>query len=343
LTNVRQDGGDAGSSEAIAVADESPRYPIRVVCRRTGLKPATLRAWEKRYHVVDPGRTQTDRRLYSESDIRRLSMLQQAIGAGWRIGQVAQLPDGEVEKLLESTPRSRTQPVPLAIASVSERTKVVSPARPSRPELESYLEPIWALDSDTLRRRLEEALLTETRQQVIETVVSPLVEEVGNQWANNSMRPVHEHFATAVIRAFLSSLRNDFNSGNGDHRLIVTTPQGQLHEIGAMIAANVAEDAGWGVTYLGPNLPAEEIALAARQRQARAVVLSIVLCVERAQLEESLHILRRLLPDSIAIVAGGRATADISSTLEEVNAHVPRTLAQYRALLGEWIEPVRST
>lgn len=342
MTNVRQNERDSHPPATEVTADQISRYPIRVVCRRTGLKPATLRAWEKRYQVVDPGRTITDRRLYSESDIRRLSMLQRAIGAGWRIGQVAQLPDPEVEKLLESSPGAGVTTAGPLVGTSPPRSGVDSLARPARPELEAFLESIWALDSDALRRRLEEALLSSTRQQVVENVVSPLVEEVGSQWAGNTMRPVHEHFTTAVVRAFLSSLRNDYNSGNGDHRLIVTTPQGQLHEIGAMIASTIAEDAGWGVTYLGPNLPAEEIALAARQRQVRAVVLSIVLCVERAQLEESLHILRRLLPDSIAVVAGGRATADISETLHEIGAHVPRALSEYRALLGGWIEPNRS-
>ena len=266
-------------------------------------------------------------------------MLQRAIGAGWRIGQVAQLPDLEVEKLLESSPGigALVSGSRLGMPPMPPSTDAAAP-RPERPELEPYLEPIWALDSDTLRRRLEEALLSSTRQQVVEKIVSPLVEEVGSQWASNTMRPVHEHFTTAVVRGFLSSLRSDFNSGNGDHRLIVTTPQGQLHELGAMIASTIAEDAGWGVTYLCPNLPAEEIALAARQREVRAVVLSIVLCVERAQLEESLHILRRLLPDSIAIVAGGRATADLSATLREIGAHVPQALAEYRELLDGWIE-----
>jgi len=307
-----------------------------VVCRRTGLKPATLRAWEKRYNVVDPGRTATDRRLYSEADIHRLALLQRAIGAGWRIGQIAPLPDTEIEQLLESNaPAAAPQLIEFAPESGDLAQAVASPPRP---ELAPYLEPVWDLDAEILRQRLEAALLDRTRQSVVETVVGPLVHEVGSLWARGAMRPVHEHFTTAVVRGFLSSLRNQYNTGNGDYRAIVTTPQGQLHEIGALIAATVAEDAGWAVTYLGPNLPAEEIALAARQRQARIVVLSVVLCVGRAQLEENLHTLRRLLPDTVGLVIGGRAVPEIEETLNAIDALTPESLTDYRNLLGRLIE-----
>src|SRR5919107_4915681 len=70
---------------------EGPRHPMRVVTRRTGLSADVLRVWEKRYGVVTPSRSDTGRRLYSDTDIERLRLLHRATLAGRSIGQVAGL------------------------------------------------------------------------------------------------------------------------------------------------------------------------------------------------------------------------------------------------------------
>ena len=77
-----------------------PRHPIKVVARRTGLTPDVLRVWEKRYRAVSPTRLDTGRRLYSDADVERLLLLRRATLAGRRIGQVAKMPNAELEPLV---------------------------------------------------------------------------------------------------------------------------------------------------------------------------------------------------------------------------------------------------
>ena len=79
--------------------DLDPRHPIRVVAQRTGLSPATLRAWERRYQVVEPGRSAGGQRLYSDRDVERLRRLHQLTEAGRPISLVASLPDEALEEL----------------------------------------------------------------------------------------------------------------------------------------------------------------------------------------------------------------------------------------------------
>ena len=90
-------------------------YPIQVVVRETGLSAHVLRVWEKRYGAVVPQRTATQRRVYSDADVRRLKLLRQATLLGHPIGSVAGLPDEALEKLskaaIERTPVSPTRPV----------------------------------------------------------------------------------------------------------------------------------------------------------------------------------------------------------------------------------------
>ncbi|HPC11710.1 MAG TPA: MerR family transcriptional regulator, partial [candidate division Zixibacteria bacterium] len=77
-------------------------YPIRVVAAKTGLSAHLIRMWERRYGAVEPSRTNTRRRLYSESDVRRLTLLRRATQAGAAIGQIATLPEDDLESLVAS-------------------------------------------------------------------------------------------------------------------------------------------------------------------------------------------------------------------------------------------------
>jgi methylmalonyl-CoA mutase cobalamin-binding subunit len=98
---------------------------------------------------------------------------------------------------------------------------------------------------------------------------------------------------------------------------VVASPAGQLHELGAVMAASAATNAGWSVTYLGPNLPAAEIAGAVRQREARAVALSLVYPADCDWLLDELRRLRCALPTGVTLLVGGRAACVSPLALSE--------------------------
>jgi methanogenic corrinoid protein MtbC1 len=99
-------------------------------------------------------------------------------------------------------------------------------------------------------------------------VIVSLLHRVGERWYEGSLRIAQEHLASAVVRGFLGSQREVFDYPETAPTLVVTTPAGQLHELGALVVATAAASEGWRATYLGPNLPAEEIAGAAEQDEA---------------------------------------------------------------------------
>lgn len=84
----------------------------------------------------------------------------------------------------------------------------------------------------------------------------------------------------------------------------MATPQGELHELGALLSAVLASAAGWSVLYLGPNLPAEEIADATAFSGARVVAISLVASVRR-ETEADLRALVQSLPEAVTLIAGG--------------------------------------
>lgn len=307
------------------------RHSIKTVSERTGLSPHLIRAWERRYETTQPERSDGNQRLYCEEDIERLTLLKRATEAGHPIRTVANLPVDELRSIVaivpggdEPTPRSPG--IPAAPAA----------SRPPRtgPELvESALRAITSMDAATLESVLEEAVLSLGQVAVLSHVIGPLVHRVGDGWQAGTLKVGHEHLASAVIRTFLANAARPFAVHASAPMLIATTPSGQVHEIGAALVAAAAANKGWRITYLGPSLPAEEIASAALQSHARAVALSLVHPTDDPQLPEELRRLQRLLPESTTLIVGGAAVDSYEKTLQQVGAKVCRSLNEFSAVL----------
>ena len=287
-----------------------PKHPIQVVARRTGLTADLLRVWEKRYEAVSPGRSATSRRLYSDADVHRLLLLRRATLGGRRIGQVAGLSTEELEVLVATDE---------AAAAAAPRVPGSSRARASRDShLAACLDAVKNLDGDGLEAALSGAAVALGTPELTRRVLVPLMQTLGDDWRDGKLRVFEEHLASSMVRSVLGSLRVAQTPEPGAPELIVTTPSGQVHEIGALMAASMAESQGWKVTYLGPNLPAEEIVAAAERRGARAVALSVVFPADDARLYDELRRLRRLLPDRVPILVGGRASDGLDRVVPEI-------------------------
>lgn len=300
-----------------------PRHPIGVVARRTGLKPDLIRAWERRYGAVAPGRTETRRRFYSDADIERLLLLRRVVNTGRGISQVAGLSNAELEALIEA------EPAPAAYA----------PGSPAAPEevdevaeafLNRCLSAAQRLDAREMELELDRASVLFSRTHLFERVLVPLMRRIGELWHQGALRPTHEHMASSVVRSFLGGLSGACHPEISAPHLVVTTPARQRHELGALLAAATAACEGWQVTYLGPELPPEEIAAAALQKGARAVALSITYPPDDPVLVDDLRRLRRLLGPHTLLLAGGRSSSAYATVLQEIGARRLEDLAALR-------------
>lgn len=305
-----------------------PRHSLGVVCRRTGLKPDRLRAWERRYGVVQPQRSAGNQRLYSEADIEHLILIRQATDAGYRIANIADLTTGELAKLVrEDSPALMVAPT---AATASERATAAD-------FLSSSLAAIQQLDSRKLERTLVGASEELPAQVFLQELLVPLLHRIGDLWEEGGLRAVHEHAATAVVRSFVDGLRAAYEPLPGAPTIVLTTPAGQLHELGVLLAAAAAAGDGWDVAYLGPNLPAEEIALVARQKAALAVGLSILYPDPAGDMEVELTKLRRHLGPQTALIVGGQSAPEFASTLEDIDALLVQDLLELRTALAQLV------
>lgn len=301
--------------------DQPVLHPIGLVCRRTGLKPDLIRAWERRYNAIEPQRTEGRHRLYSDEDIERLRLLGLLTNAGHSISRIAHLDDAQLRDLAVGEER---------LPPSGDNGHGQAPTEDAAQHLGKCLEAIEALDMVQLEFQLESAAVHLNRINLIEHLLVPLMTTIGDRWLRGELRPMHEHMATAAVRSFMGSLQSAYRVPSSAPQLIVTTPAGQLHELGALVAACAAAAEGWNVTYLGPDLPAEEIVAAARQRKARAVLLSIIYPPDDSHVSEEILRLARHLDQGTPIFVGGRCANAYSKALAEAGALLTEDLADLR-------------
>jgi len=299
-------------------------YSIRMVAERTGLSPDLIRVWEKRYGAVQPVRTASNRRRYSEREVERLMLLGKAVAAGHSIGAIARLPDEQLRALV-------------AAHGNGHGAERVSGCAPHCAFVEEALARVSRFDEPGLRQVLNRAVVTVGVQGFLCRIVAPLIEEVGEQWRSGVLLAAHEHFLSGVLRVWLGRMEGQVPAQAP--RLVVATPAGQLHELGALLAGAAAAQMGWRPIQLGTNLPAAEIAGAALQSGARAVALSIVYPADDPHLPEELRRLREFLPATVAIVVGGRAAMAYRAVLEQIGASVHSDLRSFCDVLDRLRAP----
>lgn len=307
---------------------QTPRHPVRVTALRTGLTPHLLRAWERRYQVVAPSRSEGGQRLYSDHDVRRLRLLRKLTDRGHSISRLASASLEELERSAQEESGARPMEITtLAPDSGAEdfRLAALSAAR--------------RLDAAELHAVLERAAVTLGVPGFLDQVVGPSLQEIGRGWSEGTVSIAQEHLATAVFRRVLGWLLRVYEVNHSAPRLIVATPPRQLHELGAMLAGATAAAQGWDVIYLGADLPVGEILASARQVAASAVALSIVYPTIDPILIGDLQQLRSGLDSRAAILLGGSAAIQDRERLTSMGAEVVNSLVEFRTSLRRLREP----
>ena len=302
-----------------------PRHPIRVVARRTGLTPSVLRAWEKRYRVVVPLRTDGGQRLYSDDDVLRFSLLHRAVEEGRRISQVASMPTEVLQGLV------REDEVERLGLSVGFRETLGD--TPTGRVLEEAAGAVDQMDPEGLERILTRGAMVFSVSTVIDDIVVPLLARIGIAWRSGRIGPAQEHLATVVIRRFLEWMLGTVNGGDGAPLLMAATLQGERHELGALLSALSGAAVGWKAVFLGPDLPAEEIGAAALRLEAEVVAISCVDPSRAETLPGEVRKIRECLPADVHLFVGGPIAVTRQMALVAEGLKVLHTFQELRGSL----------
>ena len=300
------------------------RHSIGVVSRRTGLKPDVIRAWERRYGAIEPARTPTNRRYYTDEQLDRLVLLREATLSGRQIGQVANLETEELRALVAEDQ-----------AAIAQLPRPAAPSAQISADshLASCLAAVEALNGQELQMQLERSSLDLSQPRLLEEVLVPLIHKIGELWESGALRIAHEHMASVVVRSFLTNLQAGFAPSPTAPAIVVCTPSRQSHELGALLVTATAASEGWRVHYLGADCPVEEIAAVTLLKRASAIALSIVYPNDDPFLGSDLRKLRRLVGEEVLLLVGGRSAMGYSDTLEEIAATYTQDIKEVRQQL----------
>ena len=252
-----------------------------------GVSPELLRAWETRYGLVAPERTQGGLRLYSVADERRIRLMREQIAAGHSAAEAARL-----AKRGDSTP-------PTAAAANAEELTA---------ELGSAFE---ALDEPAAQTALDQTFASFALQEALAEVVLPFLRGVGERWASAEITVAQEHFASNVIGGRLRTLARGWGEGVGP-LAVLACPPGEQHELGLLAFGLALRERGWRITYLGAETPLGDVARALDELAPAILVLA---AVTPERFLGAVDDIRTLAAQARVAIAGAGASEALAKTL----------------------------
>jgi MerR family transcriptional regulator, light-induced transcriptional regulator len=266
-----------------------PHLRIGALSQRVGVSPELLRAWEQRYGLLEPVRSDGGFRLYSAADEERVRSMQRHLEAGVSAAQAAQL------ALAEISTRSGDQAQAAALAPLAGQLRAA---------LDRFDEP-------GANAVLDRLLATFTLETVMRDVVLTYLRELGERWEQGDASIAQEHFASNLLRGRLLGIARGWGRGSGPTAVLACAP-GELHDLPLIVFGLVLAGRGWAIAYLGPDTPVATIRDALARVEPDLVVVSATatqgLRAAKAELTELARVVQLAL-------AGAGASASLARSI----------------------------
>ena len=285
---------------------------ISAVERETGLSKDVLRMWERRYAFPKPRRDENGERQYSIAEVGKLRAIKRLMDIGMRPGKIIALSSDELGSLAASRAgRSRDVATPAAESDVLTLLK--------------------AHDITGLQHALATLLLRQGLQSFVRDTITPLNRAIGDAWMRGDLQVFEEHLYTEQLQAALRTAINTFPRQSAVPRVLLTTFPNEQHGLGLLMVEALLVPEGVQCISLGPQTPQDDIRRAALAHKAHIVALSFSAAFPLRQATDGLTSLRRQLPATIQVWAGGEMTRRVRKTLPGV-VLIPDLSASVNAL-----------
>lgn len=281
---------------APAQPEQTELFPIRTVAKLTGVNAVTLRAWERRYGLIKPQRTESGHRLYGREQIDLINRILALLSKGMSISQVART-------LSPRSGRSR-----------------IERANPWKRHQDRVVAAVARFNDEELEQAYSDALALHPIETVTEQLLLPVLEELGRRWRTGEGSVAEEHFFSVYVRDKLGARFHHRTRANRGPRVLAACLPEEQHEIGLLVFTLAALDRGIRVVLLAAQTPLEELPSAARRAECAAVVLSATMTPREP-------ILAKHLPDMIGsagvpVFVGGVASLHCRDAFAAAGAQV---------------------
>jgi DNA-binding transcriptional MerR regulator len=249
---------------SISDLSDSPKYNIKAVCLQTGIRPVTLRAWERRYKLLNPHRTRSNYRLYSDRDLAILRWLKNRVDSGLPISTAAT----ELTEMrrLDSWP----EPLPLMPPPPPVLREGVAPAHYAA-RLYKALTAHSESDANAVFTELYALYDVGT---VCTDVILPCLITIGDAWQRGQIRITTEHFASNYLRGRVMTLYQSQPMARNAARILVGCAPHELHDIGSLVLALFLRREGYRVEFLGQDVYVDDLLEYARLERPALICLA---------------------------------------------------------------------
>lgn len=259
-------------------------YSIKDLEHLTGIKAHTIRIWEQRYNLLNPERTDTNIRLYSDDDLKKILNINMLYTSGIKISKIAQLSNEEI------------------IAKYKELTKESGADHPQK--IEELINAIIELNSYEIHKQLNVLYNQSGMLGMYEESIIPLLHRLGELWQLNTIAVAHEHFFSNCFREFLLAKTNAFEPAKNGTRVLFFLHQYEEHELSLLIYHYLLRERGWNCVYLGQNVPTEDIFHSWNQLKPEFAVTSLINFGTKELFEDVLNEITDVIPSESLVLSG---------------------------------------
>ncbi len=277
------------------------QYSIKDLERLSGIKAHTLRIWEKRYVLMEPSRTDTNIRTYSDSDLKKILNISILNRYGIKISHIAAMDEQEIaEKII------------IISRDTSDYESLI----------ENLVITMVEMDEEKFDKLISRTIMQTGFEETILKIVYPFFDKIGILWQTGSINPAQEHFISHLIRQkLIVAIDSVIPAVNPDPKhFLLFLPEGELHELGLLFYNYLLQKRGHKVTYLGQWVPLKDMAAASTVLEVDYLLTSIISVHSGTELDKYIERLSAAFSDTTIFISGRQA----SSLTEKLPGNIVR-------------------
>ena len=262
------------------------KYSIRELEKLSGIKAHTIRIWEKRHRLIEPQRTDTNIRFYSDDDLKRIMNVSLLNSNGLKISRIAEMTGDEINRKI------------LELSETKSESQIY---------IDQLIIAMVDLDEEKFEKILSGLILRFNFERTVVEVIYPFLEKIGVLWQTHNITPAQEHFISNFIRQKLMVAIDGLPlAPKTARRAILFLPENEMHELGLLFYHYLVRKAGYRTFYLGQMVPHGDLINIYKVHKPQLLITSLITSAPKNNLTNYLTQLSRDFPDCKILVAGSQ-------------------------------------
>ncbi|MBU3743681.1 MAG: MerR family transcriptional regulator [Sediminibacterium sp.] len=259
-------------------------FTIKDLENLSGIKAHTIRIWEQRYHLLNPQRTKTNIRSYTNVELKAILNIALLNKYGYKISRIDKM-----------TPEEMNQKIALLSQAEALQEKLIN----------DLIGAMIDMNTDQFEMLLDDHIRAKGIEKVILRTIFPFLEKVGILWVTNHVNPAQEHLATNIIRQkLIMGIEGIRNVPETKHQVLLFLPEGEYHEVGLLFVYYLLKSRGYKVFYLGANVPLRDVEFTANAKQVATIYTHLTSVAHSFNFEKFLINAHNRMPDRHIMISG---------------------------------------